>query len=229
MPEPVPRSRARPTGSRTVSPASVVDAPPTPSTSRPGPRRSASAADAARAADRAAQVGDDPPVLAVVARVRAYVHGGAPHLAAVRASQPAVGQAAVERGQGGAAARAYGTGRCSRKSRTSVSSGRAAAGGAQGGDGLAAGQRRVGGRAEQVEAAVGGEGGGQQASRSAGRRGRWRGRGGGAYSRPPLSAGTTARARRARAVGGRRRAVGGAGGPDASRVGRARLGRAARR
>lgn len=32
IPEPVPRSRASPTGPRTVSPASVVEAPPTPRT-----------------------------------------------------------------------------------------------------------------------------------------------------------------------------------------------------
>ncbi len=116
MPEPVPRSRAAATGVRTVMPARVVEAPPTPRTTP-----SSRAADAAGAADRAAQVGHDEPVLAAGPAVRPHVHGGGDLVAPpARVSQPLSRQASTGRTS---ATRACGTGCWSRNSRTSVSSG----------------------------------------------------------------------------------------------------------
>lgn len=116
------------------------------------------AARAAGAADRAAEVGDDEPVLALRAAVRTHVNRGA-HLVA-RPGEPAVLQGLVARQcRSGALVR---DGLLEQEQPYERVERGAAAGGPQGGHGLAAGQRGVGGRAEQVEQAVGGEVGREQ-------------------------------------------------------------------
>lgn len=121
-------------------------------------------ADPARTADRAAEVGDDEPVLAVRTAVRTYVDGGADQ--AVLDAHPAVLDALLQR-QGGARL-LLGDGALEEEQPHQRVERRPAPGGAQGGHGLAAGERGVGGCAEPVEESVGGEGGGEQRLAEAG-------------------------------------------------------------
>ena len=190
MPEPVPRSSARrdgrPDGDAGEGGGRAADA------EHHGRRVHARAADAAGAADGAAQVGDDAPVLAVGPAVRPDVHGRARTSSAV-ADEPAVGQARRPAGQHVRARRACGTGCCSRNSRTRRLQRASAAGGAQRGHGLAARQRRVGGGAEQVEQPSAVKEAAEQRVARAGRHGRAAGSGtcagrGWRYSRTPIVA-----------------------------------------
>ncbi len=115
-------------------------------------------ADAARPADRAAEVGDDEPVLTVRPAVRPYVDGGAGP--AVLDAHPAVLDALLQRQRG--AGLLLGDGALKEEQPDQRVERRRAPGGAQGGDCLAAGERGVGSRAEPVEEAVGGEVRGEQ-------------------------------------------------------------------
>lgn len=114
IPDPVPRSSARPTGVRTVIPASVVDAPPTPSTTPsswlPIPPAPPTPHPGSETMNQSCPSGPPYGLTSTVARTPS----------SVRATQPS----ATHSSNGSAAAACpAGTGCCSRKSRTSVSSG----------------------------------------------------------------------------------------------------------
>lgn len=179
IPEPVPRSRAAETGVRTVIPASVVDAPPTPRTTP-----SALLPIPCGPADGAAQVGHDEPVLAVRAAEGPDVDGGGDVVLA-RARQPAGLHARVH-GQHVLHAR-VGNRLLEQEETDKDLQWRVPAGRAQR-HGLAAREGRVRGGAEQVEETVGGEGGREQGLAQPGgdvRVAAWRAGGTGwRYSRP---------------------------------------------
>ncbi len=121
--------------------------------------------DPARAAHRAAQVGDDEPVLVLRPAVRPHVDRR-PHLA-VRLGQPAVRHAFLQRQHGG---RTPGGDRALEQEEAhECVERRVPPGGTQRRNRLAAGERGVGGCAEQVKEPVGGEGGGEQGCAKPGR------------------------------------------------------------
>ncbi len=119
--------------------------------------------DAAGAADRAAEVGDDPPVLPRGTAVGPYVHRRS-HRAAVRsgvgAVQPAVGERVLDRERGTGPLVRHGPLEQEQPYQRLERS--VTACGAQRGHRFAAGQGGVGGGAEQLQQSVGGEAGGEE-------------------------------------------------------------------
>lgn len=137
--------------------------------------------DATGTADRAAQIGDDEPVLALRSAVRPHIDGG-PHLV-VLADHPAVLDALGQRECGAGPLVRDGT--LEQEKPHQRVERRAATGGTQRRNRLTAGERGVGGRTEQVEESVGGEGGGKQGFAEPGRT---VGRGEAGRTHPPIVA-----------------------------------------
>lgn len=137
--------------------------------------------DATRAADGAAQVGDDEPILVLGPAVRPHIDGG-PYLVALL-NHPAVLDALGQRERGPGQLVRNGVLK-QEEPHQRVERG-VTPGGAERRNRLTAGERGIGGRAEQVEEPIGGEGGGKQGFAEPGRT---VGRGEAGRTHPPIVA-----------------------------------------